>query len=57
MTGARETPVHGSGICSRCQTYTEDGIVRVIHSASGPGGRVVYCAGYAACKKRRQRRD
>jgi hypothetical protein len=56
MTDTHESTAHarGSGICSRCQIHTDDGVVYPIDGESSAGGRVVFCADLEACNARRR---
>ncbi|WP_329311727.1 hypothetical protein [Streptomyces sp. NBC_01262] len=56
MTDTREGAAHarGSGICSRCQTHTRDGVVYPIYGEASAGGRVVFCADLNECDERRR---
>lgn len=54
VTTTRQTPIPGSGICSRCQTHTNNGLVYPIDGATGAGGRTVYCADRQECTNRKR---
>jgi hypothetical protein len=45
-----------SGICSRCQHHTTDGVLLVVDQDSAAGGRILCCADIRECDQRRSLR-
>ncbi|MGI5252760.1 hypothetical protein [Actinacidiphila glaucinigra] len=56
MTLIDAEPTRGTGRCGRCRHHTNDGIIHMIETGSGPGGRVLVCANVELCRQRARRR-
>lgn len=53
MTIIDDQPIRDTGTCARCEHHTNDGVVHLIETGSGPGGRVLVCADVRICNKRK----